>query len=119
MKNNVIKLICEFCELLWLASLAILLLSSITGCASTRHPIAKPPEVVKVVVEQYRPLPAWATQPLNIPEPADNTVGERIKAAAKRKAVLQLANCHRALLAAIDADQTPEYVECEVSDGSE
>lgn len=79
-----------------------------TGC-QTRPNV---PEQVTVVVEKFRPLPAWAKEPLPKPQPADGTVRERIRSEHARGVVIDLANCHRRLLARLDSGEAVDPKEC-------
>lgn len=78
------------------AAIAIILL--IGGCASA----PTVPKTVTVVVEKFRPLPKWATEPLVKPVPANLTTGAVVESHNARGAVIDLANCHRRLLAELD-----------------
>jgi hypothetical protein len=88
-----------------LASLFLL-----AGCMSWR-PVKPVP--VTVVVERDRPLPAWATSPLVKPMPVDGTVGARVKSNAQRGNVIDLANCHRSLLARLSKGEAVTGKECD------
>jgi hypothetical protein len=92
-----------------LALLTVLLTA--VGCAS-RERLPEIPEQVTVVVEKYRPLPSWATEPLDKPQPADGTVGERVRSEHARGVVIDLANCHRRLLARLDKGEAVSDQEC-------
>lgn len=89
--------------------LCILAALGLTGCA-TRAPNV--PKQVTVVVEKFKPLPAWATDPLAKPEPADGTVGARLHSHEARGAVIDVANCHRLLLKKLDAGEAVDPKEC-------
>lgn len=71
------------------------------------------PEQVTVVVEKFRPLPSWATEPLAKPVPADGTVGERVRSEHARGVVIDVANCHRRLLARLDKGEAIDRKECD------
>ena len=87
------------------------LLLAATGFTSCqRRPTI--PEQVPVVVERFRPLPSWATEPLDKPQPADGTVGERARSEQARGVVIDLANCHRRLLARLDKGEAIDAREC-------
>jgi hypothetical protein len=90
--------------------LTVLLLPALgfTGC----QPRPNVPQQVTVVVEKFKPLPAWATDPLAKPEPADGTVGARLRSHEARGAVIDVANCHRLLLKKLDAGETVDPQEC-------
>jgi hypothetical protein len=90
--------------------LALLLVPALgfTGCE--RRPNV--PRQVTVVVEKFKPLPAWATDALAKPEPADGTVGARNRAFEARGLAIDVANCHRLLLKKLDAGETVDPKEC-------
>lgn len=89
-----------------IAAAAVLML--LAACQTTPNV----PEQVTVVVEKYRPLPAWATEPLEKPQPADGTVLERVRSEHARGVVIDLANCHRRLLAKLDRAESVGETEC-------
>lgn len=70
------------------------------------------PEQVTVVVEKYRDLPSWATTPLAKPAPVDGTVQARVQSHDQRGTTIDLANCHRRLLAKLDAGEQVDAQEC-------
>jgi D-alanyl-D-alanine dipeptidase len=90
--------------------LLVLLLPAVGFTACERRPNV--PEQVTVVVEKYRPLPTWATAPLDKPQPADGTVGERVRSEHARGVVIDLANCHRRLLGLLDKGEPVDDAEC-------
>jgi hypothetical protein len=81
----------------------------VTACAS----VPNVPEQVIVPVERFKPLPTWATEPLPVPQPIDGTVEARIRSEAARGITIDLANCHRRLLAKLDKGETVDKQECE------
>lgn len=72
---------------------------AVAGCTNARPAT---PEQVTVTVERYKPLPAWATDPLVKPEPVDDTVGARLRSHEARGGVIDVANCDRRLLKLLD-----------------
>lgn len=69
------------------------------------------PEQVTVVVERYKPLPAWATEPL----PTWTTgplIEDSLRSDAARGVIVDLANCHRRLLARLDRGEAVDKSEC-------
>lgn len=88
--------------------LAALPLFGFTSCE--RRP--EVPREVKVVVEKMTPPPSWATDPLAKPEPADGTVGARTRSHEARGAVIDVANCHRRLLARLGRGEHVDPKEC-------
>lgn len=82
-----------------------------TGCLEGVKPNI--PEQVIVTVEKYKPLPTWATDQLIVPMPADGTVGARLETNNKRGLTLDIANCHRRLLAKLDRGETVNDKECD------
>jgi hypothetical protein len=70
------------------------------------------PDQVTVVVEKFKPLPAWATDPLVKPEPADDTVGARLRSHEARGGVIDIANCDRLLLKKLDAGDPVDPKAC-------
>lgn len=87
-------------------TLALCLLLS--ACAT----VPNIPEQITVVVEKFKPLPAWATDELPKPVAADGTVGARVRSEDARGHVIDLANCHRRLLRRLDAGQAVDRREC-------
>ncbi len=71
------------------------------------------PEQVTVVVERYKPLPAWSTDPLPKPQPVDGTVEARVRSDNARGEVIDLANCHRRLLAKLDRGESVDRKACQ------
>lgn len=90
-------------------TLALVIL--LTGCQS----VPTVPETVTVTVERMTPPPQWATDPLPV-APAGRTVGERLQADDTNRRTLELANCHRALLARLGAGQAAERDDCAGTD---
>lgn len=90
-----------------------LAMAVLSGCATTRCPDIKAPGTVTLTVEKFRPLPAWATRPLVLPMPRANTVDEAVRLANERLKVAEVANCHRRLLAKLDAGEPVDAKECE------
>lgn len=90
----------------WL--LPLLVLAALSGCKT----VPNIPEVVRVPVETFRPLPSWATDPLPVPQPADGTVEARVRSHDARGAQLELVNCHRRLLARLDKGEAVDKREC-------
>jgi hypothetical protein len=88
--------------------LVVLAIVGLSGCATTPNV----PKQVVVTVEKFKPLPAWATDPLAKPEPVDGTVGARMRSHEARGAVIDVANCHRLLLKKLDAGESVDPKEC-------
>lgn len=97
---------------LTLALLAAVLLTGWGSCE--RRPNV--PKQVTVVVETFKPLPAWATEALPKPVATDGTVGARVRSEDARGHVIDLANCHRRLLRRLDAGQAVDRRECDRGD---
>lgn len=93
----------------FVALLAMLAVLGLSGCASQQP---KVPERVTVVVERYKPLPVWATDPLPKPMPANGTVGARARSHDARGGVIDVANCHRHLLQKLDRGEPVDEKEC-------
>jgi len=89
-----------------LGTLVTLLLG---GCATTPHV----PRTVTVVVEKFKPLPKWATEPLPKPMPADGKVSSHLSDEDARGAVIDYANCRSKLLEAMDAGGSVDAKECQ------
>lgn len=88
---------------------AVLLLTGWGSCQ--RKPNV--PKQVTVVVERFKPLPDWATEPLPKPEPADGSVGARVRSHEARGGTIDTANCHRRLLRKLDKGEPVDKRECE------
>lgn len=88
----------------------VLLVLGLAGCGREARPNV--PKQVTVVVERFKPLPAWATTPLAKPEPVDGTVGARARSHEARGGVIDVANCDRRLLARLDAGEAVDPREC-------
>jgi hypothetical protein len=101
---NALRHFCYFAIGFLVAVLAGLL----TGCAST--PIV--PETVTVVVEKMIPVPEWATKPIVKPLPSDGTVGATLVSDYAKGTVIDLMNCHRALLRKLGAGLPADPKEC-------
>lgn len=82
----------------------------LAACAREVRPTI--PETVPVVIERYRSLPGWATQPLPKPEAANDTVGARLLNEEARGGVIDLGNCHRDLLARLDRGESVNPEAC-------
>lgn len=70
------------------------------------------PQTVTVVVEKMKPIPSWATDALDKPQRVDGTVGAALKSEDQRGNVIDLANCHRRLLARMDRGEVVQQKEC-------
>lgn len=90
-------------------ALGCFLVMALGGCATA---LPKLPQKVMVTVREYKPLPAWAVAPLIKPEPADATVGARLKANDSRGVLIDYANCRSELLARLDRGETVMPEEC-------
>lgn len=91
------------------AAIVFALLVILTGCANAPPKI---PQTVTVVVEKYKPLPAWATAPLSKPAPVDGTVGARAQSHDARGVVIDFANCRSQLLIRLDRGEAVTGEEC-------
>lgn len=89
--------------------LAIALCAALLGAC---HSAPTVPRTVTVVVEKFRPLPAWATDPLLKPEQVDGTVEARVVSEKARGVIIDLANCHRRLLLRLDRGEQVDATEC-------
>ena len=85
----------------------------LAACRTTPEPPTVP-ETVTVVVERYRDMPEWATDPLPTPQPVDGTVGALLDSHEARGSVNGLANCHRRLLRQLDRGEDVRPDACEV-----
>lgn len=90
--------------------LALLLFFCLTGCAT----VPKVPETVTVVVERYKPLPDWATAPLEKPMPKNGQVQSHLASGNARGEIIDYANCRSMLLIKLDKGQTVDRADCEV-----
>jgi hypothetical protein len=82
---------------LWLL---IALLPVLAGCPETVKPVAVP-QVVRVQVPVYVPIPAELTQDCPIAEPTSLKVEEAVRVANARKVALQNCNADKAALRAL------------------
>lgn len=93
---------------------AVLLPLALAACQSVPDlpDLPELPGTTTVVVERYRDLPAWATEPLHVAPRADGRVESHLRHEAALQAAVDLANCHRRLLARLDAEQPVAPSEC-------
>lgn len=92
-----------------LTILALLLLFCTTGCTS----VPTVPEKVTVIVERYKPLPAWATEQLQKPVRADGRLESVLGNENARGEVIDFANCRSRLLIKLDKGDTVDKKDCE------
>ena len=94
--------------------LALAALCALTACTTTQGQLSRvqPPQVVTKVVEVYRPLPTWATDPLPRPAPANGTVRAVVDSHGARGDVIDLANCHRRLLRKVQQGEAVQAQDC-------
>ncbi|GAB3755170.1 hypothetical protein [Lysobacter olei] len=85
---------------------------ALAACQTTPK-LPQVPEQVTVVVERYKPLPSWATEQLVKPLAASGKVGDRLENEEARGGVIDVANCHRRLLARLDMGEAVDKKECE------
>jgi hypothetical protein len=90
-------------------ALATLPALGFTSC----QPRPNVPEQVEVIVEKYRDLPSWATDQLVVPHAIDGSVGARVQSEKERGVTIDLANCHRRLLAKLDKGEAVDKRECD------
>ena len=81
----------------WILSATLALLA---GCAPAVKPVVVP-QVVRVVVKEYVPLPAELIADCPIAEPASMKVSELVKAANARKTSLENCNADKSALRAL------------------
>jgi len=89
----------------------IALLPALGFTACERRPNV--PEQVTVVVERYKPLPTWATDPLPVQARAGDAVESYIRSEKALGTVADLANCHRRLLVKLDRGEAVDKRECD------
>lgn len=87
---------------LWVLTAVVLL----GGCAAAVKPIPVP-QVVKVQVPVYVPIPAELTQDCPIAEPTSLKVEEAVRVANARKVALQNCNADKAALRALGNTVNP------------
>ena len=92
----------------FLFGVLIVLCIAVSGCKS----LPKPPEKVYITVEKFKPLPLWATQPIAKPYASDGSVGAVLGSEFDRGTVIDLMNCHRLLLAKLDAGEPVDPKAC-------
>lgn len=92
-----------------LTILALLLLFCMTGCTT----VPTVPEKVTVIVERYKPLPAWATERLHKPVRADGRIESVLGNENARGEVIDFANCRSMLLAKLDKGEAADRKDCE------
>lgn len=91
------------------AIIATLLMLALTSCAT----VPNVPKTVTVVVEKFKPLPAWATEPMVKPQLMDGTVGAHLKREEALDAAFDYSNCVRKLLKALDTNASVDVKECQ------
>lgn len=80
----------------WLCLIALVIaVYLLAGCQT----LPQPPRTVTKVVTEYRELPAWATEEIENPAPANQSVGEITKSNNRRGEALDYVNCRSRLLA--------------------
>jgi len=84
----------------------------IAGCATTPK-LPQPPKVVTEVVHVHDPAPAWATAPLVKPVLAGPTVADHLQREHALDALLDVANCGRALLKQLSDGKAVDPKTCE------
>lgn len=72
-------------------SVAVVALLALAGCKSTPEPVVVP-EVVKVIVREYVPVPEELTRPCPVAELADRTVESVVEVANARRVSLEQCN---------------------------
>lgn len=71
------------------------------------------PEQVTVTVTKLTPIPSWATDPLPVAKRRNETVGEHLRVEDANTGMLGgVANCHRRLLARLNAGEKVDPKEC-------
>jgi hypothetical protein len=71
------------------------------------------PETVTVTVTQMVPVPTWATDPLPVAKRRNETVGEHLRVEDANTGMLDaVANCHRRLLARLNAGEKVDQKDC-------
>lgn len=88
-------------------------ITALAGC-STERQLSKvqPPREVTVVVERTVELPAWATAPLDRPQPETPRVGAVITSHDARGRVIDYANCRSRLIERIGRGEKIERDTC-------
>jgi hypothetical protein len=90
-------------------AIAIGCLVVLSGCGQVRPSV---PQQVTVVVEKFKPLPAWAKRRLPKPVAASGTVRAHLENEDARGGVIDVANCRAALLERLDAGEQVDEKEC-------
>lgn len=72
-------------------SVAVVALLALAGCKSTPEPVVVP-EVVKVIVREYVPVPEELTRPCPVAELADRIVESVVEVANARRVSLEQCN---------------------------
>ena len=93
--------------------LILLLILTVLLCACHMETKPQIPETVTVVVTKYKPLPTWATDPLPLPQPKDDTVESHLKSENARGEIINLANCERLLLKKLDKGEKINKHDCD------
>ncbi len=81
----------------------------LSACGPTKPNL---PTTVTKIVEVDRDFPAWATEPLPEPAPANDTLGALNKSHEARGGVNTLANCHRKLMRQLEKGQAVDPKSC-------
>ena len=91
--------------------LLVLICVMITGCFwNTKDDL---PKETIITVEKFKPLPSWATEQYQIPQPTDGTVGARAVSHEERGWLLETLLCHRHLLTLLDKGEKADAKECD------
>lgn len=96
----------------YLILIVILLLASCLPACKTAPKLPELPEAIHHVVEEYRPLPGWATIELPLPPLESTTVQGHLKREKALEAIVEQANCHRKLLRQLDAGRAHDSAAC-------
>lgn len=83
-------------------------------CLSGCKTVPNVPATVTVVVERYKPLPAWAIEPLEKPMPANSQVQSHLITGNARGEIIDFANCRSLLLIKLDKGEPVDRKDCEV-----
>ena len=91
-----------------------LLALALAGCQTTPEiEVTPPPTVVRVPVEKFIKLPAWATRQLPEDAPKESSTEEAVRLSCVRLETIRYANCRSRLLDKLDGGEPVDPKACD------